>query len=265
MRVALRRMRAAMSLFSDIVGDAEVDRLKSELKWLTAELAPARELDVLIQGVLRPALDRDRTDRMADVWAQYVRHRAQAFERAGGAVRSTRFQSLVLDCADWIEAGRWTSRQERATPRAHSIKQYARRELTRRHKKIVKKTRKFEELTALQRHKHRIQIKKMRYGVEFLAAAVRGKSATKRRCALLSALKRLQDTLGSLNDATARDELAWKIASEDPGTGGVETSGRRRAYVAGTVIGERNAAVPTLIKRAAEEHEAFREVKPFWK
>src|SRR5262249_47451117 len=35
MRIALRRLRAAISTFSDVVTDAECDRLKGELKWAT--------------------------------------------------------------------------------------------------------------------------------------------------------------------------------------------------------------------------------------
>jgi triphosphatase len=54
MRVGLRRLRAAMSLFRDLLTDAQSAALKRELKWLTKELAPARELEVLVQGVVVP-------------------------------------------------------------------------------------------------------------------------------------------------------------------------------------------------------------------
>ena len=46
MRVGLRRIRAAISLFGELLGDRQTKRIKSELKWLTGELAPAREFDV---------------------------------------------------------------------------------------------------------------------------------------------------------------------------------------------------------------------------
>ena len=35
MRVGLRRLRAAISLFSNLLGDQETERVKAELKWLT--------------------------------------------------------------------------------------------------------------------------------------------------------------------------------------------------------------------------------------
>src|SRR5882757_5299571 len=54
MRVGLRRLRAAMALFADLLQDAQTAAIKGELKWLTQELAPARELEVLIKRVVAP-------------------------------------------------------------------------------------------------------------------------------------------------------------------------------------------------------------------
>ena len=54
MRVGLRRVRAAMSLFGGILSDPQTAAIKAELKWLAGELAPARELDVLMKRVLAP-------------------------------------------------------------------------------------------------------------------------------------------------------------------------------------------------------------------
>jgi inorganic triphosphatase YgiF len=51
MRVALRRLRTAISLFSDMLTDPQTEALKSELKWITAELGAAREFEVLMKRV----------------------------------------------------------------------------------------------------------------------------------------------------------------------------------------------------------------------
>jgi triphosphatase len=55
MQVGLRRLRAAISLFSDILEERETDAIKSQLKWLTEELGPAREFQVFLTGVVEPA------------------------------------------------------------------------------------------------------------------------------------------------------------------------------------------------------------------
>src|ERR1017187_10777893 len=54
MRVALRRLRAAISLFSDAVSDDRINTIKTELRWLARELGPARDLDTLLIEVLKP-------------------------------------------------------------------------------------------------------------------------------------------------------------------------------------------------------------------
>ena len=51
MRVGLRRLRAAMSLFAALLHDPQTVTIKAELKWLAGELGPAREFEVLVQRV----------------------------------------------------------------------------------------------------------------------------------------------------------------------------------------------------------------------
>jgi len=53
-RYGLRRLRGAMALFKKLLGDTQSERIKSELKWLTGELAPARDLDVYERGKIEP-------------------------------------------------------------------------------------------------------------------------------------------------------------------------------------------------------------------
>lgn len=55
MRVGLRRLRAAISLFSKVLSGTGTERKKQELKWLTNELASARELDVFVKENIEPA------------------------------------------------------------------------------------------------------------------------------------------------------------------------------------------------------------------
>ena len=54
MRIGLRRLRAAIALFAEIVADEKMETIKGELKWITQQLGPARELDVFAADVLEP-------------------------------------------------------------------------------------------------------------------------------------------------------------------------------------------------------------------
>ena len=48
MRVALTRLRTAISFFSPMVADSQRKQISAELKWLRAELGAVRYLDVAI-------------------------------------------------------------------------------------------------------------------------------------------------------------------------------------------------------------------------
>src|SRR5271168_1163024 len=49
MRIALARLRTAISFFSPMVADARRARIRGELKWLNADLGAVRDLDVAIE------------------------------------------------------------------------------------------------------------------------------------------------------------------------------------------------------------------------
>ena len=87
MRVGLRRLRAAISLFAKLLGDQETERVKSELQWLTGKLAPARDLDVYMRNEIEP-LRRDAPTRrgMKELTGALTLRRAAAFGKAKAAV-----------------------------------------------------------------------------------------------------------------------------------------------------------------------------------
>ena len=177
MRVGLRRFRAALSLFKQFFGDKQSGQIKAELKWLTEELAPARELDVYERSKVEPlgsALPSETgIEELADTLAS---RRAAAFDRAKAAVDSPRYRSLLLDTLQWLENGDWSK-----NPRRHgrSIAKFATKVLTRRTKKIKKKAGKLRKLDPGKRHKLRIAIKSCAteaISSRHCSLAIRGKS-----------------------------------------------------------------------------------------
>ncbi len=109
MRVGLRRLRAAISLFSDIiVAEAELRGIKRELKWLTNELAPAREFDVFLTRVVAPLeKSHSRLTGMRSLSHDLADRRDAAAARALAAVSCRRFCDLTLDAAAWLDIGGW--------------------------------------------------------------------------------------------------------------------------------------------------------------
>src|SRR5262245_65611874 len=80
--------RAAMSLFADILQEPQIAALKEELKWLTGELGPARELEVLVTRVVAPVKRRhSRLQGVSSLSRDFTQQRAAARPRPGcGAV-----------------------------------------------------------------------------------------------------------------------------------------------------------------------------------
>ena len=261
MRVGLRRLRAAMAVFSDLVDDEETARIKAELKWLTGELGPARDLDVYVRGNIKP-LQRALPDRrgLDALRSDLGARRAGAFARARKAVESPRYRTLMLDTLGWIEGGQWSATDDAliAALRRRNAGDFARDELARRVKKVTKKAGKLAKLDARRRHKLRIATKKLRYAAEFFASLFDGRKATKRLRRFERQLKGLQDCLGALNDIAVHETLAGKVV-------GRNGRKRQRAFAIGLVSGREQARIAPLRDAAVVAADRFGEVRPFWR
>jgi triphosphatase len=264
MRVGLRRLRAAMSLFKDILQDPQTAAVKDELKWLAGELGPARELEVLVTRVVAPVRRRhSRWQGVASLSRDLSQQRAAALVRAQDAVRSARFRILTLEIAAWLEAGQWSNPQDDLVRDRGDIpiETSAARQLSRRFRKIRKKGKVLAQLNARDRHKLRIQAKKVRYASEFFATLFPSRKASKRRSKFLLALERAQDCLGDLNDIVVHEDRIRAIANDRRRRRG----SRKRAFAAGVLTGREDARLDAVLERATEAHTVLAAIKPFWR
>ena len=265
-RIALRRLRTAISIFSDIVRDGQVGRIKTELKWLNNELSPARDLDTLLDEVVKPLCREHPGHRgLKSLHFSFSRQCLRDYKRADNAMNSMRFCRLLIEIFAWIEVGEWiTTTDELARLRREwPIETHAAEQLSRRHKKIKKRSRKLDKLDPAQRHKLRIQVKKLRYATEFFGDLFHERKSAKRSTRLLSTLKRLQTSLGSLNDVTTRGTLCAEFLARQRASSG--TDGHDRAFGAGLIAGHQEARQAELISDAAKAGAQFEDIKPFWK
>lgn len=242
MRVGLRRLRAAISLFGDILPRARTTRIKTELKWLTGELAPARETDVFMKESIQPLTAQGVPRRGARAMRKtFSAQRKAAFGRAREAVASPRYRRLLIDTAEWIETMR---------PRADdglTISAYAAQVLDRRTRKVRKQGKRLTDLDPQQRHKLRINVKKLRYAVDFFKSLYRDRDQNE-LTDFSDRLKQLQSALGSLNDFMAHRELATEAALTAP-----PTNRRALAFTSGFVVGREREAAHGLLGNAAKE------------
>ena len=262
MRVGLRRLRAAMSLFAALLGDRQTAAIKNELKWLAGELGPARELDVLVSRVVAPVKRQSRRWRGMPLLSQEIAERRDAaLVRAQAAVQSVRFRSLTLDVAAWLQAGLWAKpaddlvRDRGDLP----IEVFAVEQLARRWRKVRKKGKVLERLDARSRHKLRIQTKKLRYAGEFFSGLFTTKRACKRRKHFLPALERLQDALGDLNDIAVHEKRITAMGVRH------RRSNASRVFAAGLLTGREDARRDATMNTATAAYSELAEVKPFWR
>jgi triphosphatase len=267
MRVALRRLRAAVSLFSVVVGDDRAEAIKTELRWLARELAPARDLDTLLFEVIKPLRKRHANEPgLASIGNMFARKRLRCYRQAHEAVQSARFRTLVLNTAEWVEAGSWSTSQDAAlrARRETPIEIYAAEQLSRRRKKIRRRGARINELNPEQLHRLRIQVKKARYAIEFSAGLYHGKKSAKHHKKIRSSLMQLQNCLGKANDIVTHKALFTDIINSRA-KGLTEEQSRHRAFAAGLIIGDQQAQLGKLLDRARKAHSRFESVKPFWK
>jgi inorganic triphosphatase YgiF len=252
MRIGLRRLRAAIVAFEKIASDADQDRIRDELRWITNELGPARDLDVFETDILQPMSKIHGDDaRLAEARRAFTAARVEAYGSATQSVRSDRFRKALLDLAEWIEAGPWTRDPDLRKLREGTIAEHAAKLFSRGRKRIRENGADLRALDVKKRHKLRIKAKNVRYAVEFFASVFPGEKNAERREAALAALKDLQDQLGALNDLAQREALI--------------ENGHELAHHAQGLLKPKEADVDQLLDRAQKAHADFAKVKSFWK
>ena len=108
-RVAIRRLRAAWSLFGDVADDDAATALRAELKAVATGLGPARDLHVLLGRIASAAASGDND--VSELQAHLSARRDAAVQSAQALLAAIPFQRLLLKLAGWIENGEWLARK----------------------------------------------------------------------------------------------------------------------------------------------------------
>ena len=211
MRVALRRMRAALSDFREIIPVAQVAWLKRETKWLITSLGTARDWDVFLSELLAPIeAARPGDAELAKLRMAAETERKKGYKGSRRAIRSPRYAALLTRMRRWLSTKSW--RQGNDGTRKwldEPAVELAGRLLTKRHKAVRKLGRDFRKLSARERHQLRIALKKLRYTAEFFRSLYQ----KKREKAYFRALAQLQNSLGRMNDIVVADHLLRRLSA----------------------------------------------------
>jgi inorganic triphosphatase YgiF len=265
MRIGLRRLRALISIFEDLVDGPETDVIDGELDWLIQELGPARELHVFLETTLAPRSGGSAEDEaIQSVRETVISHRDAALERVRISLSSDRFRELVLRTALWVLAGDWSDNAEAdGVPPDGLLKPFVRKELARRARKLRRRVDRVWELDAHDRHKVRIEVKKLRYAAEFFAGLF-GRKAQRKH--FISVLRELQDALGRVNDIIVNRKLGqqlvhgWRMSLVSN-----ENISPANQYALGYAIGGEQHEVDGCLRKAFAAGRRLSEARRFWR
>lgn len=224
-RVAIRRLRTALSLFRPVLRDEDVTGFQGELRWLAHILGEARDLDVL---EIADAGGRDRLETA----------RGQAHARALQWLASARVRILLLDLTQWLAAGAGLG--EKAE---QPIAPFAAERLRKRRKRVVRGGKHMKRLSDEARHAVRKDAKKLRYGAEYFGSLFSAKAARRRYERFITRLEAMQDKLGALNDLVTAPRTMARIGLK-----------------AETDMADR----PQLLAAAAKAHGKLVDARRFW-
>lgn len=155
------------------------------------------------------------------------------------ALADRRLPALILDLVAWSEAGDWRGGESAGRP----IGAFARERLDRAWKRVRRPGKSLGTLAAEDRHRLRIEMKKLRYATEFFAGLA-PRHRRRERAAFTGHLRDLQERFGELNDLETRRQLAPQLFEGDD-----------EAF---------QAEVARLVDGAVERFGAMREMGPYW-
>jgi triphosphatase len=254
MRVGIRRLRAALSAFREIVPDDQRRWASKELRSLADTLGEARNLDVFKTALVDPARGTVADKRQLRSLADAVHHRRDAaYSAIGEAIRSTRYSALILRLFRWFDGREWQEggiTEELQRPIGEIVPAM----LDRCRRAVERRCRGFAEQSPPQRHRLRIALKKLRYTAELFAGLYPSSAVEE----FTQRLKHLQDDLGGANDVHIGELLVRELATGAAKDVGIVTSGRH-------VLEWHKRRLLKEEKKLREDLRLLEQAQPFWR
>ncbi len=247
MRVALRRLRALVSLFRPAVGCPELEAVRPGLKALATALGPARDWDVFLAGTGRAvAAAFPQEDALAALIAAAAARRDTAYAALVPLLDGPALREVALRTAILVQGRPW----EGVVPDGPAdTASFGDALLARRLRRVARRARGIATMPEAALHEMRLEAKRLRYAAEVFAPLHPGRGQRR----FLKRLAALQEALGHLNDGVVATVLMQALA--DAGGDGL-AGGLVRGFVAARATDTR-AQVGRAWKR-------LRKVVPFW-
>ena len=258
-RVAIRRLRSAMTVFKPALACPLLDGLKARAGEIARTLGPARDWDVFLAETFAPVREAfpGRRD-IAGLGKAAAEARAQAYRAVRSLLEGPQFRLFLLDLAAAVAERPWRSLAEegeaaerRAALLDAPLAAFAAAALDKRLKRIRRDGEGFAALEVEALHALRIDAKRLRYAGELFSPLYPQKRVRR----FLKSLATLQDALGHLNDGAVAESLLEQVTGKD----------KARARAIGIVEGWVARGAAGAREEAAEAWQAFLDRDPFWR
>jgi CHAD domain-containing protein len=251
MRVATRRLRAALALFADSL-PVRAAHLRTELGWLADVLGAVRDLDVQLERLDGWAEEVPTADRSAlvELSALLGHERDRARRALLEALDSPRYERLVAGFTAMARQG-----PSRRSPTAQAPAAVVLPELLHsRHRAVTKAARRARRTGGAQDfHRVRIRCKRLRYALEFASGVYEGRTRP-----VVKSVVRVQDLLGAMQDA---DVAARRL--HDLALRGDHTLSARTVFTMGGIAERHRHEAQRLLAKAPRRLKVLR--GPQWR
>jgi inorganic triphosphatase YgiF len=251
MRVALRRLRAALAMFKRAIPCPEFEQFRARAKALATAFGPARDCDALRDlvenGPMPHFPDSAGFRALLDALEQ---RRLEAYAEARKLIESAEPTLFVLDLGGLVARRGWRNAltAEDLSRLTEPVGLFAAEALERLHQRALKRGRKLTSLPDEQRHECRIALKNLRYAAEFFSGAFDAEAAAD----FIRATANLQGLLGAHNDVATAEHFL-KGSHDEQAT-----------RAAGVVLGWYAREALTADEHLAKAWKAFKQAEPFW-
>lgn len=201
-RIATRRLRSALDMFSTLLKRKPLKELTSEIKWLASMLGRVRDLDVII-GKVRSAGNVQGPD--IDLLVERLhQERGEAFEFLKDALETDRCRMFFFNFVKWLHDGKWRkSANYGKGSGAGIVAGLAGTRL----KTLLAARKNLPKMKLEELHDIRKEAKSLRYMLEFQNDLPRDQAAERRHRAWLEAMEDVQHQLGKIQDSQALKTL----------------------------------------------------------
>lgn len=196
MRVGLRRMRSALTLFSPAIPRRNTKFLAKEMRWAAKQLDRARDLDVYIADNLSPKKIKNSKQKRL-LRKVVIKHRRKAYKQVRRFLKGSRFSSFKDKLIHWCNKKRWRQGLSKVEKEnlSREITYFSNQVLENHRCRVLNMGQDIRQMDADALHRLRIECKKLRYATEFFSPLYGTKMTP-----FLKQLKQLQDVLGLIHD-----------------------------------------------------------------